>query len=236
VRSAPGVYPAVTALCSLAADVRSVLGGSTEITYAADWTEYGAHVLDGGAEVRFPLDPLWAHPAIDAVGIDFYPPIADWRDGAEHADLAEARSAYDIDYLRWRVVAGEAFDWFYASEADRDAPRHAGAISARIALVRHRLLAVCLSCLIGWSRAHFPPLAQSGRALARRRLSAREMCHYGRKRSVGAAQECALVLRSARGRYVKSKRKACDRRPPLVNWRRKSGRTCSNWSGRLCTF
>ena len=33
-------------------------------------------------------------------------------------------------------------------EADRDAQRHAGAISARIALVRHRLLAVCLSCFV----------------------------------------------------------------------------------------
>ena len=26
------------------------------------------------------------HPAIDAVGIDFYPPISDWRDGPGHAD------------------------------------------------------------------------------------------------------------------------------------------------------
>ena len=31
-------------------------------------------------EVRFPLDPLWASPAIDAVGIDYYAPLADWRD------------------------------------------------------------------------------------------------------------------------------------------------------------
>jgi hypothetical protein len=121
VRSAPGVYPAVAQLANLAADVRSVLGGSTKITYAADWTEYGAHVLDGGAEVRFPLDPLWAHPAIDAVGIDYYPPISDWRDGAAHADLAEARSAADVDYLRRRLGAGEAFDWHYASDADRRA-------------------------------------------------------------------------------------------------------------------
>ncbi len=39
-------------------------------------------------EVRFPLDPLLAHAAIDAVGIDYYPPISDWRDGPDHADLA----------------------------------------------------------------------------------------------------------------------------------------------------
>jgi hypothetical protein len=121
VRSAPGAYPAVTRLCALAADVRAVLGTGTKIVYAADWTEYGAHVLGGGAEVRFPLDPLWAHPAVDAVGIDFYPPLADWRDGQDHADMAEARSAYDTDYLRARVASGEAFDWYYASDADRRA-------------------------------------------------------------------------------------------------------------------
>ena len=121
VRSAAGIYPAVAQLCTLAADLRAVLGPATKIAYAADWTEYGAHVRDGGAEVRFPLDPLWSHAAIDAVGIDFYPPIADWRDGADHADLAEARSPHDLDYLRARVAGGEAFDWYYASEADRQA-------------------------------------------------------------------------------------------------------------------
>ncbi|HEX8167773.1 MAG TPA: glycoside hydrolase/phage tail family protein [Beijerinckiaceae bacterium] len=121
VRSTPGAYPAVTQLCELAVDVRAVLGAATKITYAADWTEYGAHVLGGGGEVRFPLDPLWAHPAVDAVGIDFYPPLADWRDGPDHADLVEARSAYDLDYLRARVASGEAFDWFYPSDADQRA-------------------------------------------------------------------------------------------------------------------
>ena len=48
----------------------------------------------GANEVRFPLDPLWASPSIDAVGIDYYAPLADWRDGADHLDraLATARS------------------------------------------------------------------------------------------------------------------------------------------------
>ena len=31
-----------------------------------------------------------------------------------HADLAEARSVYDVDYLRRRLGSGEAFDWYYA--------------------------------------------------------------------------------------------------------------------------
>ncbi|CAH1656806.1 Putative tail protein [Hyphomicrobiales bacterium] len=120
VRRGAGLYPAVEQLVTLAADVRSVVGLDTKILYAADWTEYGAHVREGG-EVRFPLDPLWASAAIDAVGIDFYPPFTDWRDGTSHRDAAEAYSIYDPDYLKRRITAGEAFDWYYASDADRDA-------------------------------------------------------------------------------------------------------------------
>ena len=45
-------------------------------------------------------------------------------------------------------------------EADRDTQRHARAIAAGIALVRHRLLGFGLSCLIDWSRAHPQSLAQ----------------------------------------------------------------------------
>src|SRR5215213_7423002 len=101
----------------------AVLGSGTKLVYAADWTEYGAHVLDGGWEVRFPLDPLFSDDAVDAVGIDYYPPISDWRDGLDHADLAEARSVYDVDYLRDRLGSGEAFDWYYATAADRLAQR-----------------------------------------------------------------------------------------------------------------
>lgn len=121
VRSEPGVYPFVGALAAIAADVRAMLGPGTRLTYAADWTEHGAHVLAGGQEVRFPLDPLWASPAIDAVGIDYYPPISDWRDGAGHADAALARSAADLSYLAGRQRAGEAFDWFYVDPASRAA-------------------------------------------------------------------------------------------------------------------
>ena len=40
--------------------------------------------------MRFPLDALWASPAIDAVGIDYYAPLSDWRDGAGHLDRALA--------------------------------------------------------------------------------------------------------------------------------------------------
>ncbi|KQT90147.1 hypothetical protein ASG60_11000 [Methylobacterium sp. Leaf469] len=117
VRGANDTYPAVAGFLALARAVRDRLGPGVPLVYAADWTEYGAHVRDGGDTVRFPLDALFADPAIHAVGIDYYPPNTDWRDGPDHADLAEADSIYDRDYLAARLGTGEAFDWFY-SDAD----------------------------------------------------------------------------------------------------------------------
>lgn len=122
VRSGTGVYPAVDALVTLAADVKAIVGGSTVVTYGADWTEYGSDVVDADAsEVRFPLDPLWASSAIDAIGIDYYAPLADWRDEAGHLDAALAPSIYDPDYLKRNVGAGEGFDWYYPDAAARGA-------------------------------------------------------------------------------------------------------------------
>lgn len=105
-----GSYPAVEALRELAVDVRGIVGPDIEISYAADWTEYGAHV--SGSDVRFPLDVLWADDAIDHVGLDWYPPMADWRDGDGHADAAfgDGRSR---TYFESNVAGGEAFDWWY---------------------------------------------------------------------------------------------------------------------------
>jgi hypothetical protein len=119
VRDAGGGYPMVAALVALAADIRTILGPATKITYAADWTEYGAHVRNGGQDVHFPLDPLWASPDIDAVGIDWYPPLTDWRDGPENADAAIAGGPVDLDYLRAGLVSGEGFDWYYPDAAAR---------------------------------------------------------------------------------------------------------------------
>ncbi len=122
VRSASGVYPAVAQLATLAADVKAMLGPTTIVTYGADWTEYGAHVVDSGAsEVRFPLDALWASSAIDVVGIDYYAPLADWRDGSAHLDRAIADTIYDRDYLAGNLRGGDAYDWFYANDSARAA-------------------------------------------------------------------------------------------------------------------
>jgi hypothetical protein len=122
VRSGSGVYPAVNALAALAADVKNIVGAQTLVTYGADWTEYGAHVVDAAAgDVRFPLDALWASPAIDAVGIDYYAPLADWREGVSHADRTLAASPHEVGYLQHNLDHGEGFDWFYADAAAREA-------------------------------------------------------------------------------------------------------------------
>jgi hypothetical protein len=123
IRSGASTYPAVQAYRDLLADVRSILGSETKIGYAADWSEYFGHQPgDGSGDVFFHLDPLWADPETDFVGIDNYMPLSDWRDGFEHADAAEGWPAiYDRAYLQGNIAGGEGFDWFYASAADRSA-------------------------------------------------------------------------------------------------------------------
>lgn len=117
VRGASDNYIAVDALMELTADVRSILGAQTGLTYAADWSEYFGH--HSGGNVRFHLDPLWAHPAIDAIGIDAYFPLADWRGDDGHIDASLARDSYDGNYLSGNIEGGEGFDWYYASDEDR---------------------------------------------------------------------------------------------------------------------
>ena len=112
IRGAGDAFPAVAALRQLAGEVRAILGPATKISYAADWSEYfGYHT---GDNVYFHLDPLWADPAIDFIGIDNYMPLADWREGQVHADAAFG-SAHNPAYLRANIAGGEGFDWYYNS-------------------------------------------------------------------------------------------------------------------------
>ncbi len=66
-------------------------------------------------------------PNIDFIGIDNYMPLADWRDGFDHLDAkgntftSGGPSPYDPGYLAGNVAAGELFDWYYPTSADRDA-------------------------------------------------------------------------------------------------------------------
>jgi GTA TIM-barrel-like domain/Putative phage tail protein len=122
VRSSSGVYPAVNALATLATDVKAIVGAGTVVTYGADWTEYGAHVVDAAAkEVRFPLDTLWASPSIDAISIDYYAPLSDWRDSASQLDSALTDNPHRVTYLANNLAGGEGYDWFYLDDAARNA-------------------------------------------------------------------------------------------------------------------
>ncbi|MEM8987901.1 MAG: glycoside hydrolase/phage tail family protein [Pseudomonadota bacterium] len=123
VRGAADAFPAVDHFKALAADVKSILGGATKVSYAADWTEYfGYQPSDGSGDVFFHLDPLWSDPNIDFIGIDNYMPLSDWRDGPAHLDaVAGWETIYDRAYLQSNLAGGEGYDWFYASAADRDA-------------------------------------------------------------------------------------------------------------------
>lgn len=93
----PGSYPAVSQLVSLAATVKGIMGGSTQITYAADWSEY--HSTDGW----FNLDPLWASANIDFVGIDSYFPLT--------PDLPQIQ--IDEDKIKEYWEKGEGWDYYW---------------------------------------------------------------------------------------------------------------------------
>jgi hypothetical protein len=121
VRDGAGTFPFVEKLIGLSADVRGILGAGTKLTYGADWSEYfGYHPADGSGEVHYNLDPLWASADIDAVGIDNYMPLADWRDGDLSLGNPDGfRLAEDADAMRGMIAAGEGYDWYYASMNDR---------------------------------------------------------------------------------------------------------------------
>ena len=118
-RDADGGFPAMQAFRTLAAECRAVVGPDVSISYAADWSEYSGR-RDGG-EVLFQLDPLWADPAIDYVGVDWYPPLGDWRAGDGGVDGEAFAGPDDAAYLASQVAGGEGHDWYYASGADRAA-------------------------------------------------------------------------------------------------------------------
>ncbi len=119
IRGAGDTFVAVTRLRELAAEVRSILGAGTKISYAADWSEYfGYQPQDGSGDRYFHLDPLWADANIDFIGIDNYMRLSDWREGTDHTDAAFG-AVYNLDYLSANVAGGEGYDWFYhSSEAE----------------------------------------------------------------------------------------------------------------------
>lgn len=126
-RDGNNAFPFVEELVRLAADVRAIVGPATKLTYGADWSEYfGYQPADGSGDVFFNLDPLWASPDIDAIGIDNYMPLSDWRDeDVVNGNPDGMTGPDDAAAFRRAIGAGEGFDWYYASDADRAARRRA---------------------------------------------------------------------------------------------------------------
>ncbi|MCB1344730.1 MAG: glycoside hydrolase/phage tail family protein [Rhodobacteraceae bacterium] len=121
IRGAADSFPAVAQMVDLLHEVRALLGPSVKLVYAADWSEYAGY--DAGEGNRyFHLDPLWSDPDLDAIGIDNYMPLSDWREGVDHADFrAGWRDIHDPAYLAANIAGGEGFDWYYPDAPERDA-------------------------------------------------------------------------------------------------------------------
>lgn len=124
VRSGPaGPFPFVEALAILAADVKAILP-KAKIVYAADWSEFAPYQTSrfGGpeGELFFHLDPLWSCPSVDAVGLDNYWPLSDWRDGTSHLDYDGWSGIGDLAYLKSNIEGGEGYEWYYADQSTRD--------------------------------------------------------------------------------------------------------------------
>jgi hypothetical protein len=118
-RDDQGRFIAVDALAQLARDVRAILGPQVKLGYAADWREYGAYIpSDAPEDMYFPLDTLWAEPAINFVGVNARIPLADWRDGDTHLDRAW-QSPENPDYLQSNIEGGEGYAWHYPTFEDR---------------------------------------------------------------------------------------------------------------------
>ena len=101
VKNGSNQFPAVDKLVTLAATVKGILGSGVKVTYAADWSEY--HHTDGG---WYNLDPLWASPNIDVIGIDAYFPLTD-----------ETQTEYDLEKVIHGWTSGEGYDFYYTDDA-----------------------------------------------------------------------------------------------------------------------
>ena len=121
VRGMNNTFPFVDGLKDLAGEARSILGGGTKLSYAADWSEFHSYRPDDGSgDVLFHLDPLWADPNIDFIGIDNYLPLTDWRDYEGNKDHGQtAQCIHDLDYLKSGIEAREYYDYYYSSPENR---------------------------------------------------------------------------------------------------------------------
>lgn len=98
------VFPAVNELIELARRVKEIVGPNVSVTYAADWSEY--HHTQGG---WYNLDPLWASPYIDFIGIDAYFPVTNTTSSIITPEELEAG---------WR--SGEGYDYYVDYQDDSE--------------------------------------------------------------------------------------------------------------------
>ncbi len=124
VRSASGVYPAVTRLAELAADVKAIVGGRhrRHLRRGLDRIRRACRRHRARSEVRFPLDALWAS-SVDRRGRHRLLRAARRlarRRRASRSRSSRARST-TLAYLAGNLRGGEAYDWYYADDAARGA-------------------------------------------------------------------------------------------------------------------
>ena len=96
-------FAGVAQLTTLAATIKGIVGAGVKVTYAADWSEY--HHADGG---WYHMDPLWASPNIDVIGIDAYFPLT---------DAPQNEVGYDPLEIAEGWTSGEGYDWYYSDAA-----------------------------------------------------------------------------------------------------------------------
>lgn len=123
VRDTQSDFPFVNKMITLAADVRQFLPNA-QLTYGANWSEYfGYQPTDGSGDVYFHLDPFWSSSNVSGVGIDYYPPLADWRSGAGGIDATVYGwgGPYQRAYVESNISGGEDYDWYYANMSARNA-------------------------------------------------------------------------------------------------------------------
>lgn len=109
VRAPDNSFPFVDKLIALAAEVKKILPNA-KIGYGADWTEYGARYFTLGNDTRFCLDKLWANSNVDFIGIDFYAPLSNRRPEDDRCSIEDFKA---------NIESGEAYDFYFASDADR---------------------------------------------------------------------------------------------------------------------
>jgi hypothetical protein len=121
------VFPAANHMLALINEVKAILP-SAKVSYAADWTEWNGHNPAEFASAPSAsqwyetyyhhLDSVWT--AADYVGIEWYPPLSDWRAyGAVDYQEGAVDSEYNQDYLIASMSGSEYYDYRYTSSTNR---------------------------------------------------------------------------------------------------------------------